>query len=61
MDALIDFGRPKAIRLLVLVDRGGRELPIQADYTGINVNVKPEESVEVNLLETDSTDQVIVR
>ena len=61
MDALIDFGRPKAIRLAVLVDRGGHELPIQADYSGIKVNVKNEESVEVNLLETDDIDQVIVR
>lgn len=61
MDALIDFGRPKAIRLAVLVDRGGHELPIQADYSGIKVNVKNEESVEVNLIETDDVDQVIVR
>ena len=61
MDALIDFGRPKAIRLAVLVDRGGHELPIQADYTGIKVNVKSQESVEVNLLETDDIDQVVVR
>ena len=61
MDALIDFGRPKAIRLAVFVDRGGHELPIQADYTGIKVNVKSEESVEVNLFETDDIDQVVVR
>ena len=61
MDALIDFGRPKAIRLAVLVDRGGHELPIQADYSGIKVDVKNQESVEVNLLETDDIDQVVVR
>jgi pyrimidine operon attenuation protein/uracil phosphoribosyltransferase len=61
MDALIDLGRPKAIRLAVLVDRGGHELPIQADYSGIKINVKQKESVEVNLLETDDVDQVIVR
>lgn len=61
MDALIDFGRPKAVRLAVLVDRGGHELPIQADYAGINIKVKNKESVEVNLLETDDIDQVVVR
>jgi pyrimidine operon attenuation protein/uracil phosphoribosyltransferase len=61
MDALIDLGRPKAIRLAVLVDRGGHELPIQADYTGTNVKLQSEQSVEVNLLETDQAEKVIVR
>jgi pyrimidine operon attenuation protein/uracil phosphoribosyltransferase len=60
MDALIDFGRPKAIRLAVLVDRGGHELPIQADYVTCKVDIKPSQSVEVHLIETDGKDQVIV-
>jgi pyrimidine operon attenuation protein/uracil phosphoribosyltransferase len=60
MDALIDLGRPKAIRLAVLVDRGCRELPIQADYIGCKVDVPEEESVSVNLVETDEKDQVII-
>ena len=60
MDALIDFGRPKAIRLAVLVDRGGHELPIQADYVACKVDIKPSQSVEVHLVETDGKDQVIV-
>lgn len=61
MDALIDFGRPKAIRLAVLVDRGHRELPIQADYIGCTVDIAPGQSVEVNLVDTDDKDQVIVK
>ncbi len=61
MDALIDFGRPKAIRLAVLVDRGHRELPIQADYIGCKVDLTPNQSVEVNLVETDEKEQVIVK
>ena len=61
MDALIDFGRPKAIRLAVLVDRGHRELPIQADYIGCKVDITRTQCVEVNLVETDEKDQVIVK
>jgi pyrimidine operon attenuation protein / uracil phosphoribosyltransferase len=53
MDALIDFGRPQAIRLAVLVDRGHRELPIRADHVGKNVPTSREESVQVSLTETD--------
>ncbi len=49
LDALIDFGRPKAIQLIVLVDRGHRELPIRADYVGRNVPTAPEQSVQVRL------------
>ena len=60
MDALNDFGRPKAVRLAVLVDRKGRELPIQADFVACTVDVATEESVSVNLVETDEIDQVIV-
>jgi pyrimidine operon attenuation protein/uracil phosphoribosyltransferase len=60
MDALIDLGRPKAIRLAVLVERAGRELPIQADYTGHHADVGPAESVHVNLVESDGKNEVIV-
>jgi len=60
MDALIDLGRPKAIRLAVLVERAGRELPIQADYAGCAADVEPRRSVQVNLVESDGQDEVIV-
>jgi pyrimidine operon attenuation protein/uracil phosphoribosyltransferase len=60
MDALIDLGRPKAIRLAVLVERAGRELPIQADYAGCATDVEPQRSVQVNLVESDGKDEVIV-
>ncbi len=58
MDALIDFGRPQAIRLAVLVDRGHRELPIRADHVGKNVPTSREETVKVMLEETDGEDAV---
>ena len=58
MDALIDFGRPQAIRLAVLVDRGHRELPIRADHVGKNVPTSREELVKVQLEETDGEDAV---
>ena len=60
MDALIDLGRPRAIRLAVLVERAGRELPIQADYAGKKADVGPEQSVQVNLVESDGKDEVVV-
>ena len=60
MDALIDLGRPKAIRLAVLVERVGRELPIQADYCGCKADVHPGQSVQVNLVESDGKDEVVV-
>ena len=60
LDAIIDLGRPKAIKLAVLVDRGSRELPIQADYTACKIDIKPIQSVIVNLVETDQTEQVVV-
>ena len=58
MDALVDFGRPQAIRLAVLVDRGHRELPIRADHVGKNVPTSREELVSVHLEETDGEDGV---
>ncbi len=60
MDALLELGRPAAIRLAVLVDRGHRELPIRADYVGKNVPTSRDERVLVNLRETDGEDGVIV-
>jgi pyrimidine operon attenuation protein/uracil phosphoribosyltransferase len=61
LDALIDFGRPLAIQLVVLVDRGHRELPIKADYVGKNLPTSAEESVQVCLQESDDRDEVILR
>jgi pyrimidine operon attenuation protein/uracil phosphoribosyltransferase len=60
MDALLELGRPAAIRLAVLVDRGHRELPIRADYVGKNVPTARGQRVLVNLEETDGEDGVIV-
>ncbi len=61
LDALIDFGRPKSIQLIVLVDRGHRELPIKADYVGKNLPTSPEESVQVRLQESDGVDEVVLQ
>lgn len=58
LDALTDFGRPRAIQLVALVDRGHRELPIKADYVGKNVPTSRTESVQVRLKELDGLDQV---
>ena len=60
MDALIDLGRPKAIKLAVLVDRVGREFPIQADYAGYKTDVEPGKLVQVNLVESDGKDEVFI-
>src|SRR5688500_18065911 len=61
LDALIDFGRPRAIQLIVLVDRGHRELPIKADYVGKNLPTSLEESVQVRLHESDGSDEVVLQ
>ena len=58
MEALKDLGRPKAVRLAVLIDRGRRELPIQADYVGKDLPTGPDEHVRVTLAETDGEDLV---
>ena len=59
--ALSDFGRPSSIRLAVLVDRGGRELPIQPDFVGLKLSVVPRHyRVNVRLKETDGADQILV-
>src|SRR6266498_433450 len=60
LDELADFGRPKRISLCVLVDRGGRELPIQADVVGKMVKTGPDERVDVQVEELDGRDQVDV-
>jgi pyrimidine operon attenuation protein/uracil phosphoribosyltransferase len=60
MDALVDFGRPTAIQLAVLVDRGHRELPIRADFVGKNLPTRRDEDVRVALRELDGQDAVFV-
>src|SRR5215207_7379713 len=60
MDELADFGRPRRIALAVLVDRGGRELPIHADVVGRKVEVAAEERVDVLVSELDGRDEVVV-
>ena len=60
MEALLELGRPAAVRLAILVDRGHRELPIRADYVGKNVPTARGQRVLVNLEETDGEDGVIV-
>ena len=60
LDALTEFGRPKAIQLVVLVDRGHRELPIKADYVGKNIPTSLTQSVQVHLVEIDGKDEVEV-
>jgi len=61
LDALIEFGRPKAIQLIVLVDRGHRELPIKADYVGKNVPTSLSQSIQVHLTEIDGRDEVEIQ
>jgi pyrimidine operon attenuation protein / uracil phosphoribosyltransferase len=61
LDALMDFGRPRAVQLAVLIDRGLRELPIRADYVGLSAETSSDESVKVLLAESGSADRVILR
>ena len=60
MDSLIDLGRPKTIQLLVLIDRGHRELPIRADYVGKVLPTSKREIVQVHLKEIDDIDEVLI-
>jgi pyrimidine operon attenuation protein/uracil phosphoribosyltransferase len=60
LDALIDFGRPRTIQLVVMVDRGHRELPIKADYVGKNVPTSRRETVHVRLRDVDGLDEVVI-
>ena len=60
MDALFDHGRPRRVQLAVLIDRGHRELPIEAAYVGRLVQTKPHEMIEVRLAETDRSEKVLL-
>lgn len=60
LDAVSDVGRPRAVQLAVLVDRGHRELPIRADYVGKNLPTSAAEHVRVRVTETDGTDEVAI-
>lgn len=60
LDALIEFGRPQAIQLAVLVDRGHRELPIKADYVGKNVPTTLQDRVTIRLKENDGRDEAVI-
>ena len=60
LDALFDHGRPKSVQLLVLIDRGHRELPIQATFTGRTVPTSRREIIEVKLNEVDGQEQVLL-
>jgi pyrimidine operon attenuation protein/uracil phosphoribosyltransferase len=60
LDALTDLGRPRAVQLAVLIDRGHRELPIRADYVGKNLPTSATEQVRVSVAEIDGTDGVVI-
>jgi pyrimidine operon attenuation protein/uracil phosphoribosyltransferase len=60
MEDLLDYGRPKAIQLCALIDRGHRELPIQANYVGKSVQTTANETVEVKVAEIDQTEGVLL-
>ncbi|MBN3041167.1 MAG: bifunctional pyr operon transcriptional regulator/uracil phosphoribosyltransferase PyrR [Candidatus Omnitrophica bacterium] len=60
LDEIMDFGRPKSIELLVMIDRGHRELPIRADYVGKNIPTSAKEQIEVRLKEIDEQDEVVI-
>jgi len=61
LDALMDYGRPKAVKLAVLIDRGLRELPIRADYVGLSAETSPNESVKVLFTESGAVERVVLR
>lgn len=60
MDALIELGRPLSIQLAVLIDRGHREMPIRPDYVGKNIPSSRDEEIQVRLVETDGSDEVVI-
>jgi pyrimidine operon attenuation protein/uracil phosphoribosyltransferase len=60
LDGIVDLGRPRRVQLAVLIDRGGRELPIQADYVGKHIQTAEDEIVEVRLIEEDQDEQVVL-
>jgi pyrimidine operon attenuation protein / uracil phosphoribosyltransferase len=61
LEALMDHGRPHSVQLAILVDRGGRELPIQADYVGLHTTVRPDEKIQVMFTESGGQDEVILQ
>lgn len=61
LDSVIDIGRPENIQLVVMVDRGHRELPIRADYVGKNVPTSKKEKIDVQLVEIDGVDKVLIK
>ncbi len=60
LDEIVDFGRPQSIELLVLVDRGHRQMPVKADFVGKNIPTSLQESVEVKIKEVDGIDEVTI-
>lgn len=60
MEAIMDYGRPTSIQLAVLVDRGGRELPIRSDYSGMKTTVRPNERIQVLLSENSDRNEVVI-
>lgn len=60
LDEIMDFGRPQNIQLVVLIDRGHREMPVRADYVGKNIPTAKNETVEVRLEEVDGKDEVVI-
>jgi pyrimidine operon attenuation protein/uracil phosphoribosyltransferase len=60
LDELVDFGRPRRVWLLVLVDRGGRELPITADFVGARISAAPQDDVQVRLTEAGAAEDAVV-
>lgn len=61
LDQIVDFGRPKTIQLAVLIDRGHRELPIKADYVGVNIPTAKDDQVILHMTETDEEDRVLIQ
>ncbi len=61
LEALMDHGRPRSVQLAILVDRGGRELPVQADYVGLHTTVRSYERIQVMVTEAGDQDQVILK
>ena len=61
LDQIVDFGRPKTIQLAVLIDRGHRELPIKADYVGVNIPTAKEDQVILHINEKDNVDEVLIQ
>jgi pyrimidine operon attenuation protein/uracil phosphoribosyltransferase len=59
-DAIMDMGRPRFVRLAVLIDRGNRELPIEANFVGRELPTTREELIQVQLMETDGIDRVVL-